>query len=254
MTSFFHPESRPTGATSAWKRGLAGSVVADLAGRIIRGEWAPGDSIGNEAALMNGQGVSRTTVREAVKILASKGLLEVRPRTGTRVLPPERWNVLDPDMLGWMFAGPLSIALMRHLHELRTIIEPAAAALAAERATDDERARILACAERMEQAGEDSPAFVAADVEFHTTILEASRNPFLITFTSGIRTLLHAFFRATARDPGAFASGRPRHRQLANAILARDSTAARAASDVVLEGAWLVISHLERAEAEGESR
>ena len=147
--------------------------MADLAGRIIRGEWSPGDSIGNEAALMDGQGVSRTTVREAVKILASKGLLEVRPRTGTRVLPPERWNVLDPDMLDWMFAGPLTTALMRHLHELRTIIEPAAAALAAERATDAERARICACVDRMDEAGEDTPAFVAADVEFHTTILEA---------------------------------------------------------------------------------
>ena len=228
--------------------------MADLAGRIIRGEWSPGDSIGNEAALMDGQGVSRTTVREAVKILASKGLLEVRPRTGTRVLPPERWNVLDPDMLDWMFAGPLTTTLMRHLHELRTIIEPAAAALAAQRATDAERARICACVDRMDEAGEDTPAFVAADVEFHTTILEASRNPFLITFASGIRALLHAFFRATARDPDAFASGRPRHRQLANAILARDPAAARAASDVVLEGAWLVISHLERADAEGENR
>jgi DNA-binding FadR family transcriptional regulator len=244
----------PSPEALAWPRGrgVSGTVVADLAGRILGGEWSAGDAIGNEAALMQQHGVSRTTVREAVKILAGKGLLEVRPKTGTRVLPSERWNLLDPDVLAWLFSGPLTTGLMRHLHELRTIIEPAAAALAAGRATDEELARIRACVDRMDAAGDDARAFVAADVEFHVTILEASRNPFLVNFASGIRTLLLAFFRATTEDPEAFASGRPRHRQLADALAARDPAAARAAADLVLEGAWIVISHLEKAEAEGK--
>jgi GntR family transcriptional regulator, galactonate operon transcriptional repressor len=235
-------------------RGVSGALVADLGSRILRGYWNVGDVIGNEADLMHEHGVSRTTLREAIKILSGKGLLELRPRVGTKVSPHERWNFLDRDVLHWLFAGPLTTPLMRHLHEVRVIIEPGAAALAAERATDDELQRIGNCVDRMDKAGDDSLAFVAADLEFHTTILEAARNPFLTTFSGGIRTLLLAFFQATTRDPGAFESGRPRHRKLYNALAARNSKAARSAAEVVLEGAWIVISHLERVETKRSGR
>jgi len=228
-------------------RGVSDTVRAEIGGRIIKGELATGLPIGNEAHLMREHGVSRTALREAIKTLVGKGLLEVRPRTGTRVLPPERWNFLDPDVLGWLFADPLSPALMRHLHEMRTIIEPAAAALAATRIGEVDLARLRACCDRMDAAGEDVRAFADADLEFHTILLGATENPFIRTFASGMQAFLLAFFRATGKDPDAFSIGRPRHRRLLVALERRDSQGAHAAACDILLGASEVIKHLERA-------
>lgn len=223
------------------------AVLTDLGKRILSGELAVGRFVGNEATLMREHAVSRTAVREAVKTLAGKGLLETRPKTGTRVLPTDRWNMLDADVLGWMLAGTPSIGLMRQLHEIRCIIEPAAAALAAERATPAELAILRSCCDRMDSAGDDIRAFTEADLEFHTTVLAATRNPFVLTFASGIRASLLAFFRATGQDPDAFESGRPRHRRLLNALERRNPKAAHSACQVVLDGAREVIEKLEEA-------
>jgi DNA-binding FadR family transcriptional regulator len=222
------------------------TLLTDLGRRILSGDLAAGRFVGNEAFLMREHAVSRTAVREAVKTLAGKGLLETRPKTGTRVLPPERWNMLDPDVLGWLMADVPSATLMRQLHEIRCVIEPAAAAMAAERATKAELALLRKCCDRMEAAGDDVRAFTEADLEFHTTILAATRNPFVVTFAAGIRAALLAFFRATGQDPDAFESGRPRHRRLLNALERRSAKAARLASEVVLEGAREVIEKLEK--------
>jgi GntR family transcriptional regulator, galactonate operon transcriptional repressor len=230
--------------------GLSRAVLHDIGGRILRGELEVGEPIGNEAALVSAYGVSRTTIREAIRTLAGKGLIEARPRVGTRVLPRDRWSMLDPDVLAWMFTGTLSIVAMRHLHEIRCIIEPAAAALAAERATDEALERIALCCERME-AARNVDSFSTADLEFHTAILEAAANPFVSTFASGIRTSLLAFFRATDRDPNAFRIGRPLHRRLAEALEARDPEAARTASLKVLAGAGRVIAKLEAGSGRG---
>lgn len=222
------------------------AVLTDLGQRILSGELAAGSIVGNEAALMREHAASRTAIREAVKTLAGKGLLETRPKTGTRVLPADHWNMLDPDVLAWLLAAAPSTALMRQLHEIRCIIEPAAAALAAERASAAEIARLRQCCDRMDAAGADVRAFTEADLEFHTAVLTATRNPFVITFASGIRASLLAFFRATGQDPDAFESGRPRHRRLMRALERRNPKEARAASLVVLEGARQVIEKLEK--------
>jgi len=226
------------------RQGIANLVLAEIGERIVRGEPGAGEVLANEWSLMREHGVSRTAVREAVKTLAGKGLLETRPRTGTRVLPRERWNLLDPDVLEWLFAGPQSAASMRHLHEVRCIIEPAAAALAAERATREEIARLGACCAIMDAAGDDVGAFSRADLEFHTVLLRATRNPFVINFATAIEASLLAFFRTTGTDPAAFDSGRPRHRGLYIAISQRDPDAAREAALNVLAGAREVIGRL----------
>jgi DNA-binding FadR family transcriptional regulator len=235
-------------------QGVMHAVLTDLGKRILSGELASGTIVGNEAALMAEHAVSRTAIREAVKTLAGKGLLETRPKTGTRVLPSERWNMLDRDVLAWLLAAAPSIELMRQLHEIRCVIEPEAAALAAERASAAELARLRKCCDRMDAAGDDVRAFTEADLEFHTAVLTATRNPFIITFASGIRASLLAFFRVTGQDPDAFESGRPRHRRLMRALERRNPKKARAASRVVLEGARQVIEHLERSGGWPEER
>jgi DNA-binding FadR family transcriptional regulator len=222
------------------------TVLTDLGKRILSGELAAGRFVGNEVSLMREHAVSRTAVREAVKTLAGKGLLETRPKTGTRVLPADRWNMLDADVLAWLMARAPSPALMRQLHEIRCIIEPAAAAIAAMRATKAELAQLRSCCDQMDAAGDDVRTFTEADLEFHTIILAATRNPFILTFASGIRAALLAFFRTTGQDPDAFESGRPRHRRLLNALERRNPKAARAASQVVLDGAREVIEKLEK--------
>ena len=101
-------------------------VVDELGQRIVDGAWEPGDPLPVEDTLAAEIGVSRGVLREAVKSLVAKGMLRVRPRTGTRVLPPEQWNHLDPDVLRWKQAGD-AVALLRDTSELRRIVEPAAA-------------------------------------------------------------------------------------------------------------------------------
>src|SRR4249920_2142636 len=118
-------------------RGLLGRVVNRIGMRIIGGDIAPAASLPNEADLCTQLGVSRTIVREATKVLASKGLLESRPKTGTRVRPPESWNLLDPDVLAWQWAAMPRAEFVREIFELRRAFEPTVAALAAMRASKD---------------------------------------------------------------------------------------------------------------------
>ena len=124
------------------KRNLFAHVVEALGSRIVRGDLQPGDPFPNEADLGREFGASRSVIREAVKSLAAKGLLESRTRTGIRVLPPGQWNLLDLDVLGWRYAAMPPRAFFRELFEIRRVIEPEASALAAERATAEEIAAI----------------------------------------------------------------------------------------------------------------
>src|SRR5438105_4910138 len=116
-------------------RGLLGRVVNTIGLRVIGRDLAPGTSLPNEADLCTQLGVSRTIVREATKVLASKGLLESRPKTGTRVRAPENWNLLDPDVLAWQWAAMPKAEFVREIFELRRAFEPTVAALAAVRAS-----------------------------------------------------------------------------------------------------------------------
>jgi DNA-binding FadR family transcriptional regulator len=118
-------------------------------------------------------------LREAIKVLAAKRLVESRPKTGTRVRPRRDWNLLDPDVLAWQIeAGPDANFLGQAL-ELRRMIEPAAARLAAERATDDQIAALYRAYEEMTAAGDELDAFMEPDLRFHSLLLEACRNELL---------------------------------------------------------------------------
>ena len=109
---------------------IHGTIAHDIGVEIVSGIRKPGDIFGGEIEASDALDVSRTVYREAIRILAAKGLIESRPKAGTRVNPRSRWNLLDPDVLGWTFEGEPDTQFILDLFELRGIIEPAAAALA----------------------------------------------------------------------------------------------------------------------------
>lgn len=218
------------------KRNLREQLVEMLGGDIVRGRLQPGDLLPGEEILLARYGVSRTVLREAFNVLSGKGLLDARPKRGTVVRPRSEWNQLDPMVLTWLggdLAGSRSKSLERsldHLMEVRRIIEPAAAALAAERGTAKDLARLAAAYDAMEQAGDSVQSFMDADLAFHIACLEATHNEFLMPIAHAIRTELMASMRLTMGD--AERNRRvslPLHRAIRDAILARDPDVARLA-------------------------
>ncbi|MEG9525665.1 MAG: FadR family transcriptional regulator, partial [Hyphomicrobiales bacterium] len=167
-------------------RRIHGSVARDLGVAILGGRYAPGDVLPGEIEFSEQLNVSRTAYREAIRILSAKGLVESRPRTGTRVSQRSRWNLLDPDILAWAFEAEPSETFIRDLFELRMIVEPAAAALAAERRSSLDVARMGHALEEMGRHGLATEAGRAADQAFHDLILEAARNGPLMALSSSI--------------------------------------------------------------------
>ncbi|MGA0597534.1 FadR/GntR family transcriptional regulator [Enterovirga sp. CN4-39] len=188
----------PLGPRAGTKPGKIGKVVANLGGGIARGEFPPGAPLPPEHDLEARYGASRGVVREAVKILATKGLVTVRPRHGTHVLPRRDWSLLDRDVLQWIRAGGIDRELLVALDETRRIIEPGAAALAAERAGPDDKLRIRQAYHRMEETVGDLEAAIEADKAFHLAILHATHNPVLASFRAGIDAILSAVFDVAA--------------------------------------------------------
>ena len=223
-----------TGHTA--RRSLHGRVVQDLGARIAGGGYAPGAVLPSEAVLGASLGVSRTVLREAVKVLASKGLVEARPKIGTRVRPRAEWNMLDPDVLAWQCAGSDLPGVAEDLMEIRRVVEPHAAALAAGRATEAEVLRIAAAYADMERAP-DIESSVEPDVRFHLAIMEATHNAFLRPLGALIRAALSASFRLSKMPPGAHERSMPRHRAVLDAIRDHDPEAARASMRDLLDRA-----------------
>jgi len=211
----------------AQSRRIHGTIAHDLGVAILAGRYAPGETLPGEVEFAHTLGVSRSAYREAVRILIAKGLVESRTRTGTRVSARDRWNLLDPDVLAWSFVQEPSEAFVRDLFELRMIVEPAAAELAAERRDKDDLARMGEALDEMRQYGLGRPEGQAADQRFHAAILAAARNAPLITLSSSIAaavswtTIFKQRKRGLPRDP------LPDHERLYEAIAAGEPTAAR---------------------------
>lgn len=219
------------------RRSLHGQVAHDIGTRIVRGDLEPGETLPNEADLSAALKVSRTALREAIKLLAAKGLVESRPKTGTKIRPRDDWNMLDPDVLSWLAADGRFELYADHLLEMRRVVEPGAAAICAARADTVAIARIREAYEGMEAASEDVEARVPADVRFHQAILEATGNQFLAPLGALIETALASSFRISGADPAGRPQSLSRHRALLEAIERRDTDAARAAADALLDHA-----------------
>ncbi len=165
---------------------LHGTVARNIGVRIVAGRIAPGRVLEGEIEASERLDVSRTAYREAVRILAAKGLVESRPKSGTRVTEPHHWHLLDPDVISWMFSGNPDTRLLRALFELRTVVEPSAAALAAERHSADHLKRLRDALSRMTRYALATDEGRQADCDFHQTLLDASGNPFLASLASGV--------------------------------------------------------------------
>jgi DNA-binding FadR family transcriptional regulator len=198
-------------------RNLHGQVVHELGRRIVGGACAPGDALPNEEELCRELGISRTALRESVKVLAAKGLVESRPRIGTRVRASECWNLLDPDVLAWRCATSPGPEFILQLNQMREIIEPASAGLAAQHRTQAQL-RKLDDAYAAMAAAPDIDTFVGADLEFHIAILDATNNPLLLPLGAMIGSALETLLGLSARRAGNFKVGLPEHGKVLEAI------------------------------------
>ncbi len=230
--------STSTGAVTprGRKPRVKAEIVAAMARMVLSGEIRPGDYLPTEAELCQKYGVSRTVIREASKVLESKGLLSIRSRVGTQVLDRANWNLLDADMVGWADNFSQKPEYIASLMEMRRIIEPAASALAAERATEDDIAVLEAAYRDMEKyQGRNRERYAVADSDFHNAILIASRNHVLIQLGKVIRASLLALFRRTAVEGSNPRQALEMHGDIVAAIKARDPEKARRLNAHIVE-------------------
>ncbi len=227
------PKSRRTGNPAR----IHGTIANDLGIAIVSGQYQPGETLPNEIDFSERLKVSRSAYREAVRILSAKGLVESRPKTGTRVTDSRNWNLLDPDVLAWYFAGEPDPKLAHGLFELRLIVEPAAAALAAERRKPAQLTVMREALMDMERFGLDNEDGRNADRAFHDAVLEATGNMPLISLAStigaGVRltTVYKARKDELPRDP------MPDHWKVFDAIAAGGPDEAREAMTELVSAA-----------------
>ena len=208
-------------------RGLHGQTVEALASRILSDEWGEGTVL-DLPALREELDISLTALREALKVLAAKGMIDARQKRGTFVQPREKWNMLDADVMRWQTAAADDPGLLDELTEVRAVVEPAAARIAAGRATEEDLEALRDALTDMAAAGDDPEASVQADLAFHRRLMAATHNNFLMRMERIIAIglaerdkLVHG--AATAEDPV------PSHRKVFDAIVAGDPAAAEQA-------------------------
>lgn len=209
-------------------RNLHGQVIHELGRLIIGGELAPGEVLPREELLAERLHVSRTALREAMKVLSAKGLIESRTKTGTRVREAIFWNQLDADVLAWRCASMPTKDFVEKLVEMREIIEPAAAAAAARRRTAEQLLRIKAAYEAM-AAAKDLDAWAEADLAFHESVLHATNNELMVSLFSVIESALGTYFVLSARTAADFKYSLPHHLKVFEAIRRRQPDTARQA-------------------------
>jgi DNA-binding FadR family transcriptional regulator len=209
-------------------------MARDLGTAILSGKFQPGDNLGGEVERSETLGVSRTAYREAIRILIAKGLVESRPKAGTHVTPRKRWNVLDPDVLDWMFSGQPDEQFIRDIFELRGVIEPAAAAFAAARHTSRHLEIMDRALVAMREHGLQTPEGQEGDQNFHTAILDAAGNEALASLSSSVGAAVRWTTRFKLRHSALPRDPIEEHVELRDAIASRDPQRAIAATHELL--------------------
>ena len=220
--------------TIAAPRRLHAHLVDALIPMIVRGELASGSLLPAEPEMSARFGVSRSVVREALRVLGEKGLVDVRHGSGTRVTTPDRWDPLDPAVLAALRATGPSAVVLRDLLEARTIVECEVAALAAERADAGEHAALNDACGTMRASLDDPPRFVTGDSAFHLTLLRAARNRVLERMAQPMHELLSYAQALTDAIPGVLSRALAEHETIAAAVVRRDAAGAREAMRVHL--------------------
>lgn len=226
----------PIDVASSLPTGVAKEAVSVLGRRIANDVYLPDQIMPTEPELAESLGVSRATVRDAIKVLSGKGLVRTARRYGTRVRPVEAWNLLDADVVAWHEPKhPRLRKMFAETTELRSIFEPAAAALAAERATPEQVDMILEAAYAMKPGNDDPSVLFAADCRFHATMLEATGNQMMNQLRSIILTMLRISYEFGVLSVDTEPVTRQGHIDVAEAIKQRDPAAARQAMEEMLE-------------------
>jgi DNA-binding FadR family transcriptional regulator len=218
---------------------LAQAVMESLTDTIVSGAIPPGSTLPVEPELCETFGVSRITVREAVKSLEAKGLVLARQGYGTTVTPPEEWNLLDPVVLAATVQHDDELVVLDQLVDIRSTLEAQMTAQAAELATDDDLRDIERLLSRLDEETAVPARFIETDVAFHDRIMQASHN----RLGRSIIRILHAQARTTylyngTPDTTACERANAEHRAVAERLLARDSEGAAQAMAAHIKTAW----------------
>lgn len=217
---------KQSGATPARLR-VHGAIARELGLSIVTGRIRPGHVLDGEVEASSRRKVSRTAYREAIRILSAKGLIQSRPRTGTRVSPVFEWHLLDPDVLGWLFSDVPRPEVLHGLFELRTLVEPAAAALAASRRSQAHLVEMRRALDAMTLHTLDKPEGREADKAFHAALLAATANPFVISLTNGVTSAVNSLTEFKQRLAKIERDPVPDHLRVYDAIAAKDRDGAR---------------------------
>lgn len=223
------------------RRGVFGYFVHELGRRIVGGHYPVGATLPNEPDLVEQFGISRTVIREAMKCLAGKGLVEIKTRVGTRVKERSNWHHLDTDVMVWYYETGPSVEIMRSIKDLRLALEPEATARAAARSTDADIAAIRSAYEDMASSIGDINTNADADLRFHTAIFAATHNMIYSQMIDLIAVGIYANRTLSGQSEVLEGQKRslPYHQAILDAIVARDSEAAMQASRRLLD-AWLI--------------
>jgi len=216
-------------------RGVHGQTVDAIARRVLSGGLPEGATL-DLTALQAELDVSLTALRESLKVLAAKGLVDARQKRGTYVRPRADWNLLDPDVLRWQISAEADVSLLRSLDEVRGIIEPAGVRLAALRRTDDDLARLDEALAAMSGA-KDSSSAVEADLSFHRALLSATHNELLERMETVLESALAARDQLVHGTEDASDDPVPSHRAVLDGVRARDADAAETAMRALLDKA-----------------
>lgn len=224
-----HVKEKASDATGGRRRNLHKFLANSLGREIVSGVYKPGEQLPTELDLRDRLAVSRTALREAYRVLAAKGLIASRPNVGTRVRPRQDWNLLDPDVLGWLLEVAPTIEFITDLFDLRQMIEPEAAARAASLGGSTALARIADAYADMERFKDGAGDLVKADLRFHQAILAATGNALVGALGGLIHIALVGSFKLSW-DGAARMSGQRllQHRAVLDAIRERQPDAARA--------------------------
>jgi DNA-binding FadR family transcriptional regulator len=241
------PQADPDGRTvalPAWVRrpaNLGQAVTAELVGRIVRGVHPPGTPLPPEPALCETFSVSRTVIREAVKVLQEKGLVQVRQGSGTVVTPPARWNLLDELVLGAAVAEDESLEILDDLVVTRRLLESDMANVAARLADEPAVERLRAMVERMDELVDDHVTYEEHDRAFHDLIMETSGNRIARAVVKAlVSQVLHTARYVGRTDRALCIASNLGHRKVYERIAARDPEGAAAAMFTHISDAWLV--------------
>ena len=228
-------------------------IVQSLGKDIALGKYPPGQPLKAESELCADFDASRTVLREAVKMLTAKGMLDARPRRGTIVLPESQWNLSDPEILNWLLDRKGSLPIISEFADMRLAIEPAAAGLAASNLTTETRNSLLHAIDRMKAAARGEDDHLDADIAFHVGILEASGNRFFWNMRHTIEVALRFSIRMTNRFKGVERASVDDHQRILDFILAGDPQAAETEMrSLLIEAKTLLNEQLEQEKNKAE--